>query len=102
MYPKDISEFFPNHIRVSIYFRNNDFEKKTEEIIKITNLNEIQKSILKLIMDKPNITQEELGKLLGVTLKTISRNFKYLLENKYVKRVGPNKNGYWEIIKFEE
>lgn len=102
VYPKDIFEFFPNHIRVSIYFRNNDFEKKTEEIIKITNLNEIQKSILKLIMDKPNITQEELGKLLGVTLKTISRNFKYLLENKYVKRVGPNKNGYWEIIKFEE
>lgn len=102
VYPKDIFEFFPNHIRVSIYFRNNDFEKKTEEIIKITNLNEIQKSILKLIMDKPNITQEELGKLLGVTLKTISRNFKYLHENKYVKRVGPNKNGYWEIIKFEE
>ena len=50
-------------------------------------------------MDKPNITQDELGKLLGVTLKTISRNFKVLLEKNYIERIGANKNGYWQIIK---
>lgn len=100
VYPKDIFEFFSNHIRVSIYFKDNEFEKQIEkkQSFKSYNLNEIQKSILELIMDKPNITQEELGKLLGVTLKTISRNFKILIENNYVKRVGANKNGYWQII----
>lgn len=50
-------------------------------------------------MDKPNITQEELARLLDVNKRTIIRNFKVLLEEKYIKRVGANKNGYWEINK---
>ena len=79
------------------YNDNNTFIKKNNDF-EFKELNEIQRSILKLIMDKPNITQDELGKLLGVTLKTISRNFKILLENNYIKRVGANKNGYWKII----
>ena len=101
VYPKDIFEFFPNHIRVTIHFNDNKFinQEKYSENFKKYNLNEIQESILKLILDRPNITQEELGRLLGVTLKTISRNFKVLLEQNYVKRVGANKNGYWQIIK---
>ena len=101
VYPKDIFEFFPNHIRVTIHFNDNKFinKEKYSENFKYYNLNEIQVSILKLILDRPNITQEELGRLLGVTLKTISRNFKVLLEQNYVKRVGANKNGYWQIIK---
>lgn len=98
VYPKDIFQFFPNHIRVTIYFKENSFMKQTEKKFEFIGINEIQKSILKLIMDKPNITQEELSKLLGVTLKTISRNFKVLIENNYIKRVGANKNGYWQII----
>ena len=101
VYPKDIFEFFPNHIRVTIHFNDNKFtnQEKYSENIKKYNLNEIQESILRLILDKPNITQEELGRLLGVTLKTISRNFKILIEQNYVKRVGANKNGYWQVIK---
>lgn len=101
VYPKDIFEFFPNHIRVTIHFNDNKFinQEKYVENFKNYNLNEIQESILKLILDKPNITQEELGRLLGVTVKTISRNFKVLLEQNYVKRVGANKNGYWQVIK---
>lgn len=101
VYSKDIFEFFPNHIRVTVYFKDNEFLLNDKKELEINNyvLNEIQKSILKLILDKPNITQEELGKLLGVTLKTISRNFKVLIENDYVRRIGANKNGYWQVIK---
>lgn len=81
IYSKDIFEFFPNHIRVTIYFNKNRFIKsECIENFKDCNSNEIQKNIIKLILDKPNITQEELGRLLGVTLKTISRNFKILLQ----------------------
>jgi len=64
------------------------------------NLNKLQKSIIKLIMDKPNITQEELAILLDVNKRTIIRNFKLLLEEKYIERVGANKNGYWKINKY--
>lgn len=97
VYPKSIFEFFPNHIRVTIDFKENDLSefKNSFEFI---NLNEIQRAILTLLTDNPKITQEELGKLLGVTLKTISRNFRFLLDNNYIKRVGANKNGYWQII----
>lgn len=94
VYPRDIFEFFPNHIRVTIYYNENNFIKEDNEF-NYLNLNEIQKSIMKLVISNPNITQEELSKLLGVTLKTISRNFKVLIQNNYIKRVGANKNGYW-------
>lgn len=49
------------------------------------NLNKLQKSIIKLIMDKPNITQEELARLLDVNKRTIIRNFKGLLDEKYIE-----------------
>lgn len=82
-------------------------DKRNEFKIKLTDslekedmsLNKLQNSILKLIMDKPNITQEELARLLDVNKRTIIRNFKVLLENNYIERVGANKNGYWKIIK---
>lgn len=50
-------------------------------------------------MDKPNITQEELARILDVNKRTIIRNFKILLEEKYIERVGANKNGYWKVNK---
>ena len=101
VYQKDIFEFYPNHIRVTIYFKENEFldKIKKNKILINSDLNEIQKSILKLVMDKPNITQDELGKLLGVTLKTVSRNFKILIKKNYIIRIGANKNGYWKVLK---
>jgi len=54
---------------------------------------------MKLITDKPNITQEELARLLDVNKRTIIRNFKVLLDEKYIERIGANKNGYWKINK---
>jgi len=97
-YSRDIFEFYPNHIKVTIYFKENKFREGKIKLPNVNELNEIQNSIIKLIMDKPNITQQELGKLLGVTVKTISRNFKFLLDLGYIKRVGANKNGYWIVI----
>ena len=100
-YDKNIFEFFPNHIRVTVPFSRNEFKENVVSLenIKNENLNKLQKSIIKLIMDKPNITQEELARLLDVNKRTIIRNFKGLLDEKYIERVGANKNGYWQINK---
>ena len=100
-YEKDIFQFFPNHIRVTIPFRSNEFRRKEKEFVFTENnkLNNLQNSILKLIRDNPNITQEELARLLGVNKRTILRNFKILIENSYIERIGANKNGYWQILK---
>lgn len=48
-------------------------------------------------MDKPDITQEELAGLLDVNKRTIIRNFKTLIDEKYIERIGSNKNGYWKV-----
>ena len=98
-YDKSIFNFFPNHIRVSIPFNENQFKQETSKLKyeSCIFLNQLQKSIVKLIMDKPNITQEELARLLDVNKRTIIRNFKVLIDNKYIERIGANKNGYWKI-----
>ena len=98
-YDKNIFEFFPNHIRVTVPFSRNEFKKNSILSINVINedLNKLQKSIIKLIMDNPNITQEELARLLDVNKRTIIRNFKGLLDKKYIERVGANKNGQWKI-----
>ena len=98
-YDKEIFKFFPNHIRVTVPFNKNKFREKLVRKENFKNLSKLQNSIINLIMDKPNITQEELARLLDVNKRTIIRNFKVLLEEKYIKRVGANKNGYWEINK---
>lgn len=100
VYNKNIFEFYPNHIRVTIPFNANSLSKELkEEYLEDISLNKIQNSILKLIKTKPNITQDEIAQILGVTLKTIYRNFKVLLDNGYIKRSGSNKKGYWKILK---
>ena len=96
-YNKDIFEFFPNHIRVTIPFNKNKFKNEELKSVSYENLNNLQKSILKLIGDKPSITQEELARLLDVNKRTIIRNFKGLIENGYIERIGANKKGYWKV-----
>ena len=97
-YNKNIFEFFPNHIRVTIPFNENSFNYTKEKFENI-DLNKLQNNILKIINDKPNITQEELALILDVNKRTIIRNFKRLIEEDYLIRVGAKKNGYWKIIK---
>ena len=100
-YDRNIFEFFPNHIRVSVPFNKNIVSERTNLLTKINieELNALQKSIIKLIADKPNITQDELARLLDVNKRTIIRNFKILIDKKYITRIGANKKGYWQLNK---
>lgn len=96
-YDKEIFEFYPNHIRVTVPFSKNKFKDEPLKEKTYKNLNKLQNSIMNLIMDKPSITQEELARLLDVNKRTIIRNFKVLLDEKYIERIGANKNGYWKV-----
>ena len=55
--------------------------------------------ILDAIKSNPKITQNELMELIGLTRRGIEWNLAKLKEKEIVKRVGPAKGGYWEIIK---
>lgn len=103
-YDKNIYHFYPHFIRVSIKYNQNEF--KYDNKINMNNntidysnleLNNIQKSIIGLMLDSPKITQDEMANLLDVTPRTIRNHIKYLIDNNYIKRIGANKNGKWEI-----
>ena len=56
---------------------------------------ELQKRILKLIINNPNITREEMAQSIGVSKKTIQRELKKM---NTVHFVGSSKLGHWEIV----
>jgi len=58
--------------------------------------------ILELIKKTPKITQSDLVEKTGLTRRGIEWNIKKLKELKYIKRVGSDKTGYWQIIKEKE
>lgn len=54
--------------------------------------------ILQLIRANPRITIPELAVAIGVTERTVERNIQKLQQADVLKRVGPAKGGYWEVV----
>lgn len=95
-YDKKSFEFFPNFIRVTFPFNKDKLREKTEENKELT---ETQKSIINLMLDSPTITQETLSKLLGISIRTIQRNIKVLIDLGLIERTGATKKGEWIVKK---
>ena len=73
-----------------------------EEIIKTDNkvtqkVTVNQQKIIDAIKANPYITQEELADIVGIVRKNIIANMKKLQENGLIKRIGADKNGYWQV-----
>ena len=54
-------------------------------------------SILRLMAENPYITKEEMAAITNLNASTVMRNIEFM-RDKYLRRVGPDKNGFWEII----
>ena len=54
-------------------------------------------SILKLISENPYISRAELAKEIGISDTSVYRNIE-AMRGKYIRRVGPDKGGFWEIL----
>ena len=63
------------------------------------NLSSTERAVLEAIIDTPNITKEKLQIVTSLGKGTIDRAIKTLKEKEIIKRVGSNKNGYWEMLK---
>ena len=81
------------HIDYEKYQSQND---NVNDNVKITKN---QQTIIDEVKKNPFVTQEELSEIIGITIPNINRNMKKLQEQSIIKRVGADKNGYWEIIK---
>lgn len=61
-------------------------------------MNDIQNRIIELVINDKSITQNEIARFLNVSVRTVKRNFKVLIDNNIIKRIGSDKTGYWEIL----
>ena len=54
-------------------------------------------AILELILENPYITKTEISKIIGMSATTTWRNIE-AMRDKYLRRVGPDKGGFWEVL----
>ena len=58
-------------------------------------------TILGIILENPRITVKDLSQLTGLSVGGVRWNLDKLAEKGKLKRVGPDKGGYWEVINKE-
>ena len=64
-------------------------------------LSENQKKILEIINKNKFISIIELSKELEISTTAIEKNLSKLKQKNLLKRIGPAKGGYWEIVEKE-
>ena len=89
-----------SNVNVFIKFILKIINSSLDNIIKNSKfiMNDIQNKIVELIISNKYITQNTIAEVLNVNVRTIKRNFKILIDNHLVERVGSDKNGYWEVL----
>ena len=65
---------------------------------KPVKLNKTQSAIIKVLLKDNRATYEDLARTIGVDRTTIRRNIAVLKEKGVIRRVGEDKNGYWEVL----
>lgn len=85
-----------NHF-ISVFKR-----KEAKQVLQQTRVKTREKTrekIIRLIQARPRITMREIAERTGLSIKGVEWNIKKLKEEGILRRIGPAKGGYWEIIK---
>ena len=77
-------------------------EKLIEKLIEKASINgdkltENKIAILTFMIEDPYISKSDLSKFVGISTAAISNNIE-AMRGKYLRRVGPDKGEFWEII----
>jgi Fic family protein len=83
-------DFMLRMIRDAVLETSKTSEKMSEKM---------SEKILRLIAGNPQTTIAELARLTGKTARTIERNLQVLQVQKRLRRIGPDKGGFWEVVK---
>ena len=54
--------------------------------------------ILAAIAENPKVSQKQLSELLGVSRRGIEWNMKKLQNEGIIRRIGPDRGGFWQVI----
>ena len=71
-------------------------EKATEKVT------ETQQRIIETLKSHPYATQSELADIIGISRIHINKNMVKLQNMGFIKRIGADKNGHWEIVNTDE
>jgi predicted HTH transcriptional regulator len=113
-YEKSCFHFSENYVRMtfpSIENISQELNENTESVEENVNLGKsveenvnleesVEKSvekILYLLKINPHITQKELISMVGLSRRGVEKNISILKAKKIIKRIGPNKGGYWKV-----
>lgn len=72
-------------------------EKVTVKVPEKVTVN--QQKIIATASQNPRITISELSKIVGISDRKIKKNISKLKEKKMLRRIGPDKGGYWDVLK---
>jgi ATP-dependent DNA helicase RecG len=67
----------------------------------VDGLVESQQQIIRLVLENPKISKREMAKKVGISTTAIDKNIASLKEKKFLKRVGSDRTGHWEVVKNE-
>lgn len=57
-----------------------------------------RRDILGMLKQKPEITAKEIANSIGIAPRNVQVHIKKLQEQGFIRRVGPDKGGHWEVI----
>ena len=79
--------------------RNEVAEKRGEVTEKVAEkFSETEERIIALIQANAHITQKMLSEAIGLTRQYVGRCMDSLQARNIIRRVGPDKGGYWEVV----
>ena len=78
--------------------RNSPHPAKTREKSVEKTREKTGEKILRYLAENPAATQNDIVAVIGISVKGVEWNLTTLKENGRLRRVGPDKGGYWEVI----
>ena len=100
--PKVAEKVNVNDKRVNVNVTEKVNVNVTEKVNATENVTDASQKtsqkIIDLIKEDSYISTTKMAEIIGIDRRNIARNIKKLQEQGVVRRVGPDKGGFWEVI----
>ncbi|MEA1884112.1 MAG: Lrp/AsnC family transcriptional regulator [Thermotogota bacterium] len=73
--------------------------EKGEPINEPIKLTKVEKTILDFLEKDPELSKSKISKMIELSESSVKRIFNELQKRGIIKHFGPNKTGYWKILK---
>lgn len=78
---------------------NRKFSSLDEYKVGRKRLVENQSRMTELMIEDPKISKQKMSEIIGISTTAIDKNINLLKKEGFIERIGPDKGGYWKVIK---